>query len=182
METIEQQVQKLRDEIAMTDANMLHGVYIIVVLMIAAYVAGVITNKAELYKLVLMLAVTAPFFIARMDYMIHRAGSYIRYTEAATTLEELRQKYPAGSLNNPENREPKNSSSIESWESWKGNLKSRVTVLPVLDAFAPIAALYVIICAMMFIWPGDHRFVFISAGAFLLGIAAIPLSVQLAGK
>ena len=129
-----------------------------------------------------MLAVTATFFIARMDYMIHRAGSYIRYTETATKPEELRQKYSAGSFNNSESSERTNPSTIESWESWKGRLKSRVTVLPVLDAFAPIAALYVIVCAVMFVWPGDHRFVLLSAEVFVLGIVAIPLSVQLAGK
>jgi hypothetical protein len=182
METIAQQVQKLREEIAMHDVNMMHGIYVIVALMIAAYIAAAISNKLEVYMLVLMLAMTTPFFVARQEYMIHRAGSYIRYTEAKAKLEELRAKYPPGGLNNPEVRQESTASETESWESWKGNLKSRVTILPALDLLAPIAVLYLILMSALALYPSSPTFTLSAAAGIVLGICAIPLVVMFAGK
>jgi hypothetical protein len=182
MEAIAQQVQKLREEIAMHDTNMMHGVYLIVVLMIGVHLAKIVTNNKDAAKLVLMLAAGTPYFVARQDYMIHRAAAWILMAEAKLKLQDLREKYPPGSLNEPRPVQTQTVSDIESWESWKANLKSRLIALPILDLLSPIAVMYIIFCSASFLWPTDRQFVITTCGMFVAGIGVIPVVIKFAGK
>jgi hypothetical protein len=170
---VEQQIGALRAEIASANGQMIQGVCFIVLLMTASYIAAVITGKPELYKLVAMLSLTMVFFVARQDYIIHRAGAFIQLNEVETKYEgliasELRQKHGVELTGG--------------WETWKNSLRSRIFLLPPLDVLAAIGVFYILVCSQMALWQNHSRFVIATSMGILLGIITIPITAALAGK
>lgn len=95
----ERDVRKLQAEIKQNDKLMINGVFLTVLLMFACFIAATITGQMVLYQTIFMLAVGMVFWIARGDYLIHRAGDYIRTVEAQT--ESGWEKYLANLRSKP---------------------------------------------------------------------------------
>ena len=146
---------KLHQEIADQDRQMIHGVFLLAFCMIGSYNAATITQKVELYKLVCALAVTTTFWIARGDYMIHRAAAYVRTIET---------KYAGG------------------WEEAKGKLHS-VKLMFFVDIFAALGLLWMLYdCREKMAALGAAGFANICIAGVVLGIAFTGLMVSLAQK
>lgn len=149
------ELEYLKKEIVDTNQQMIHGVFLFAILMVISYIGAVVTSKIELYQLVLVFAVSTSFWIAREDYLIHRAGAYIAKTEI--TQEAV------------------------GWENHKAGLKSRFLMFP-LDLFAALSLLWIVwMSAQNLFLLGQGRFVIVMITGIVSGIM-MTIIMQLLAK
>jgi hypothetical protein len=171
VETLAKQIADRRLEIAQADALMMQAVFLIFALCMASYVAATLSGKTELHKLVLVLVVTLPFFIARQEYMIHRPAEWIKTVQASlsTTETTVTEKQIE-------------KATVQNWEAWKDSRYSTYVLLPLLDILAGLTALYVLYCSSAVLWPTDKPFVLWSGVGVIVGILSCIAGAKLAGK
>jgi hypothetical protein len=165
-------ITNLQEEIQSTNEQMIKGVFLVVFSIIICYIAAEALNKLQLHKLVLILAVTAVFWICREDYIIHRAGAYIQYAQELGELEARAEAVEAGVVRQRTNIVP--------WEESKQGLKSRYLLLPI-DLLAALAIFWILWQSGSALYAaGETRFVWASGCGVILGIALTGIMVVLA--
>jgi hypothetical protein len=153
-------------EIAALNREMLDGVFYIFLAIVAAFIAASITGKVELHKLVMVLAVSIPFWIDRPDFFIHRNAAYIKEAQAATAAQ---------------GEQTQQSARVVPYEEWKkARWKSNAFVLPI-DLIAAIAIVWMIWTSGAFlVGVNEAAFVRNCAITLVIGILLIPVSIKLA--
>jgi hypothetical protein len=150
-----EEISVIRQQIADADKQMIQGVFLIVALMIGAFIGAETTGKATLYKLVFVLAVTMTFWVARGDYLIHRAGAYIKNAEIDSGYD---------------------------WQTYLKSLKSRMLMFPI-DLLAASGLVWVLYrCYSELSRFGEKQFAVLCVLGVVGGILATVLLVQLAHK
>jgi hypothetical protein len=171
-ETIAQQIQKLRDEIISHNSDMMAGMRMITSVMVLLFIAATVIGNLDLYSLVLVAAVTIPLFVARQDYLIHRAAAYIRYVE-----EDAKPKMVIFAEQDARKQQ------VLSWETWKGNLKSRKWLLPILDLSSPmLAATMAAMATNVLRHAGYITIGYLCWVLIVIGIVIVALTPSLAAK
>ena len=127
METIVKQIEYLRREIASRDSQLMAGVMVLAVLITAGYIAAVITQNQQLYRLPVMLLLTGIFFVARQEYLEKRIAPWIVKAEAFVHQLGPTDSVPEGFVN---------------WEKYLASLKSRYLYLLPTD----------VLCGTAFFW------------------------------
>ncbi len=125
MESIVKQIEYLRNEIAIRDSQLMAGVMLIAVMMVACYMAAVISNNCSLYRLLAMLLLGGIFFVARQEHLEKRNAPWI--SKAETVLQSGATGVPRGFVN---------------WEDYLKTLKSRQFYLFPTD----------LLCGLPFCW------------------------------
>lgn len=150
-------ISALREEIEKQDKLMLGGVFLALALMVVSFIFAALSENILLYKLVGALAVSMVFWVARGDYMIHRAVAYIR-------LIQEHQQEQVG------------------WEKAKFELRSTKLVLPI-DLLSATGIFWMLRqCAAALLQAGEVRFVYLCCAGVVAGIIAIVAMVILAQK
>ncbi|MDP3741013.1 MAG: hypothetical protein Q8R08_01660 [bacterium] len=166
METIAQQIQYLRAEIAMRDSQLMAGVLVLAALIVASYIAAAVTEKPNLYKLPILLLVTGVFFVARQDHLEHRIVPWINMVEKAT-----------------ESKTVETASVIPSWEKYHASLRSRMLFLLPIDLLCALAFFWIFIdSARALIKANDASFVWWSGAGLVVALASVFIGLWAADK
>lgn len=157
------QVPMLRDEVLAQLGFLNYGMFIGMACMVAAYLVGQISErKTECNRLVLILAITMGFWIAKSDFMIHQLGSYIRLIQEslpATTPQPLPY-----------------------WDTWRGSLKARPIMMPIVDFGSGLVPLFLVWLSSRQLWRhGQRWFVVIALCGVVFSISAIFAALRYGG-
>ena len=168
MNFVLQQVFERRLEILAHDVLMTVGLYLFTVVVMALYSLAVITSKKEIYELVPVLLISLVVFVAvRGDFLIHRAGGYIRYVES---------QLPEASLSTD------NSRTIMAWEHWK-ETRENGWVMVAADIAGALVLMFVLFKTQVALWSkGEQGFVTVTSLLIIGAAAAIPKVVSLAAR
>lgn len=172
-ETVSAQILYLRNEIADHNRILMQGVFLVIVLLVGSFIAGLALNQKVLFRFCILLLISGIFFVARQEHMIKRPVPWITMAEKATA-EEL-EKFP-------------------SWEQYHAGLKSRKTFLVFTDIFCPLAFYYLVAVCWVLVFPNqesaalrlvaafESNFVPIVIGTLLLAVASVPFGVWASDK
>jgi hypothetical protein len=122
METIVNQIEYLRKEIAARDSQLIFGLIVFASLITASFIAATATGKQLLYRLMVMLLLSGVFYVGRLEYLEKRIVPWL--TRAEKIVQTGETKVPKGFLN---------------WEEHLITLKSRWFYLALTDFFCGLA-------------------------------------------
>lgn len=162
-------IEKLNKEIADNSNLLLYGELVLLFLLSIVFIVSVISKELVLKEFMIMILVTASWFAARQESMIHNPGKYLSQLETAISEEDTLKRQ-------------QQIKKLGGWETWKDNLKFRPIIL-ILSSLFGTSFVWFILFRMFKPHPfGSSVIIWGGIICFAIGIVMIPLAIKYADR